>query len=328
MYKRDLVNLIGQNALPKSLMLYGVCSYQVNHFGDEVLKTWGSDGENSLTFYFDAYDFEKARAHLSQSSLFCDKNILIIKHDKTIPKKELDTLVGICKKNDSSYLLVQYFDDDKKAKSMSSSFSKKNLADFARFFKLNTSEAIGMLSMEAKNIGLDIQPYALGHLLALHNEDVSLAKNELEKLSIKDTQITKQDIDELVFGLGEVNLEDFIIKIIEKKDIKNDFLSLIESGQHEETYIINAIENYITTLFMFHSYIKIHGSFDPKAILGYPLPMHIAQKKANQSMKLNFETFNALLHALLNAEYTIKKTNINDKKTYLLSLVLKLQSLL
>ncbi len=328
MYKKELVNLLNKNDLPKSLMLYGVCSYQINHFGDIILNTWQSDKDNTLTFYFDAYDFSSAKQHLSQSSLFCDKNVAVIKTDKSLPKKELDSLVDICKKNDNSYLLLQYFTDDKKVKTMANSFSKKKSADFVRFFKLNTGEAVQMLNLEARALSLNIQPYALGHLLALHHEDVSLAKNELDKLSIKDGEITKQDIDELVFGLGEVNLEDFIVKIIEKQDIKNDFAALIESGQYEETYIINAIENYISTLFLFHAYIKVHGNFDPKAILGYPLPMHIAQKRANQSMRLKLETFNNILQTLINAEYAFKKSNVTDKSTYLLSVILKIQSFL
>lgn len=40
---------------------------------------------------------------------FGDRNILIIKTDKTIPTKELDSLIGLCAKNDSSYFIYQYF---------------------------------------------------------------------------------------------------------------------------------------------------------------------------------------------------------------------------
>ncbi len=328
MYKKDLLNLLNQNALPKAFMAYGACEYQTSHFGKIIADLWSDSKDDILTFYFDAYDFSSAKQHLSQSSLFSNKNIAVIKTDKTIPKKELDTLVQICQKNDNSYLLLQFFGDEQKAKNITKSFTKKNGADFVRFFKLNMNEALQMLKLEAQKLNLDIEPYALQHLYLFHNEDISLCVNELPKLTIMETRISKKNIDELVFGLGEVNLEDFISKIVEKKDIKNDFLTLAECGQYDEIFIINSLQNYICTLFLFHSYIKIHGSFDARAILGYPLPPQLAQKRANQSMKLSLPSFAKVLKALAKAEHTLKQGTFSDKNTYLLSTILKVQRLI
>ncbi|PID48326.1 MAG: DNA polymerase III subunit delta [Proteobacteria bacterium] len=326
MYKRELENLIRQKSLPKSFFLYGVCNYQVSYFGDVILDIW--EAEDTLTFYFEDYDFSLAKRHLSQNSLFGNKNILAIKTQKNIPKKELDTLVDICQKNQNSHFLLQCFADEKNTKNMTSSFAKKKNADFARFFKANMGEAMQLLSLEAKKLNLNISQFALNHLYLTHNEELSLAVNELSKLSILEKEIQKEDINELIFGLGEVNLGDFIVNLIDKKDIKAQFETLMQAGNHSEIFIINSIQAYVCELFAFHSYIKLHGNFDPKQILGYPLPMPLAQKRAAQGMNLDLATFKNLLHTLANAEYTIKKGSFKDKQNYLLSTLLKLQGLL
>lgn len=328
MYKREFENLLRQNALPKSIQLYGACDYQITHFGDVVSDIWKGDSEEALTFYFDAYDFSTVKQHLSQSSLFGNKNIAIIKTDKTIPKKELDVFVDICDRSENANLLLQCYGDEQKAKNMQKSFVKKRKADFVRFFKPNINEAMQLLNQEAQKSNLNINSFALQHLFMIHNEDLSLAVNELSKLSILEGEVSKKDIDSLVFGLGEVNLDDFIGNLIDKKDIKNEFETLSQSGQYDEVFMLNSIQNYITQLFAFHSYIKLNGTFDAKAILGHPLPPNLAKRRASQSMRLNIEIFQNILHTLALAEYTLKKGTQVDKNSYILSTLLKLQSMI
>ncbi len=326
MYKKNLQILLQDKNLPKSLLLYGVCSYQIKHFGDEILNSWDAQKEDILTFYFDEYDFSSAKNHLSQNSLFGNKNIAVIKTTKNIPKKDLDILVGICQKNANSYLLVQCFADEKNTKNMTKSFSKKSNSDFVRFFKANANEALGILNLEARKLNLHVENFALSHLYMLHNEELSLAVNELDKLTILDKQIQKSDIDNLVFGLGEVNLSDFLSNLMDKKDVKDDFLNLSESGNYQEIFIINALQNYVSELFAFQTYIKLNGNFDATKILGYPLPIHLAQKRATQSMRLSLESFSSILKVLANAEYSLKKGSFKDKNTFVLSVILEVQS--
>lgn len=329
MYKRELEKNISQNTIAKSLFLYGVCEYQINHYGEMILNMWqnGVD-EDILTFYFDAYEFTTIKQHLNQNSLFSDKNICVIKADKSIPKKELDTLVELCFKNENSFLLVQYFADDQKSKNMSKSFSKKKNADFVRFFKANISEATTILLNEAKKKNLSIEPFSLQYLYTMHHENLALAVNELEKLTILEDKISKADIDRLVFGLGSVNLEDFIVKLFGKKDIVDEFQTIIESGQYDHIFIITSIQNYISQLFAFNTYIKIHGSYNVKDILGYPLPDFIAQKRAKESMAFNLDSFYEILYILIDAEYSFKKDSFLEKNSFLLSTLLKIQQVL
>lgn len=325
MYKRELENIIRQNTLPKSLLLYGACDYQITSLGDQIATIWCGGVDEPLTFYFDAYDYSSAKAHISQSSLFGDKNILVIKTDKGIPKKELDILVDLCQKDANSFLLVQCYNEDK-AKNMTKSFGKKKQADFVRFFKPNIGEAMQMMMTKAKEVSLNIQSFALQHLYMTHNEELSLAISEFTKLSTLGREITREDIDHLVYGLGTVAMDDFIAKLLSGKDIKEDYLTLVEAGSHDETRIINAIQNYLTQLFTFHAYIKLHGTFDARAVLGYPLPPQLAKERASQSIQIEVATYQKLLAVLAEAELLLKTGTYHEKGSFLLSTLLKLQA--
>jgi DNA polymerase-3 subunit delta len=324
MYKRDLERLLDSNTLPKAIFVYGECDYQNNLFSNKIIQKYKDEEDEVLLMYYDEYDYSVAKNHLSQSSLFGGKNILHVKSDKVIPKKELDNLIALCKKSDNSFFLYQYFGDQSKAKNITKSFGK----DFVRFFKANQNEALALLQMKANELGLDIDRYALTHLYMLHMEDLSICVNEFQKLLIFDKTITTVDIDNLVYGLGSVSIDAFIEKLLNKSDIKDELISLEQKGSMDEVRIINAMQNYISTLLMFHLYIKTYGRFDAKEIVGYPMPPQIAQKKAAMSIKIDLNTFKTILIELNNAEFELKKSKNLDKESFLLSTLIKLQSYL
>lgn len=328
MYKREFLNLLNQNKLPDSLLLYGACDYQIDHYTQMILKSWEATSDDILTFYYDAYDFKLAKAHLSQSSLFGNQNILHVKSDKPLPKPEIQTLLEITTKSSQSKLLISCYSDDSKLKTFASNFSPKIGGQNVRFFKPNTSEAISYLAQAAKEKGLNIQPYALTHLYGIHNEDLRLAISELDKLSILDKEVQASDIDKLVYGSGMMGVETFIQNILAGKPIANDFKNLLESGQIDEIRLINAMQNYITQLFTFFAYIKLHGSCDARAILGYPLPEHIASIRAKESMRFNIQTYQSLLLILAKTELTLKTQTHYDKPTILLSCILEISKLI
>ncbi len=326
MYKRDLDRMLSSQTLPSSILLYGE-PWFVDHYTGVLLQRLGGE-ENLLSFYFDEYDYESAKNFISQPSLFGDRNILLIRHDKKLPKKELDTFVELCRKNPTSFFLFAFAGTDQTGKDLSRSFSKKKDADFVRFFKPNLREAVQYLRQRANEIGLEIEPYALQHLLLVQNEDLSLSMNELEKLLLVGRRINAADIDTHVYGMGEISMDRFIRHLLAKEDIREELARLLESGATDEIRIVGALQTYITQLFLFHSYIKVHGRFDAQEILGYPLPPNLAKERAAQAIKLNLATFQRVLEALLEAEYTLKKGVNIDKNSYLFSALIKLQTYL
>jgi len=328
MYKREFEGLLKANKAPKSTLLYGACAYQNNILAQQLLALLKAASEEKVMMYFDEYNFTSAKNFLSQSSLFGDRNILIIKTDKTIPTKEIETLVGLCAKNDSSYFLYQYFGEDKKATPLTKLFDKQNEGVFVRLFKADFNEAIQLLQNHANAVGLSIDRYALQHLYMVHTEDLSLCINEYEKLLVLDREIQMNDINTLVYGLGSVSMDHFITKLLEKKDVKEEFERLVEGDGIEEIRIINAIQAHVSQLFLFHAYIKLYGTFDAKAILGYPLPPQLAAQRSQHSIKIDLATYNKLSKLLIDAEYRLKKVGNVEKTSYLLSSLIKLQSYL
>ncbi len=328
MYKREFETLLKTGKIPKASFFYGACEYQNNFLASEILTKLNASAEEKLLLYFDEYHFGTAKNFIAQSSLFGDRNILIIKTDKTIPTKELETLVELCGKNESSYLLCQFFGEDKKATSSTKAFEKASHALFVRLFKADLQEALLLLEKQAKERGISIDRYVLQHLYMIHSEDLSLCVNEFEKLALLEREITIHDIDTLVHGLGTVSMEHFITKLFEKKEFTDMYERLIEGDGIEEMRVVNAIESHLCQLFLFHAYIKMHGSFDARAILGYALPSPIAAQRSQQSIKIDLKTYHKLFELLVNTEYTLKKLSNIDKTAYLLSCLIKLQSYL
>lgn len=328
MYKREFETLLKTHKIPKAAFFYGACDYQNNYLANELLRILNASAEEKLLLYFDEYHFGTAKNFIAQSSLFGDRNILIIKTDKTIPAKELETLIELCGKNESSYLICQFFGEDKKATSLTKAFEKATHALFVRLFKADLNEALQLLEKQAKERHIHIDRYVLQHLYMVHMEDLSLCMNELEKLSLLQREVTINDIDRLVYGLGSVSMEHFITKLFEKKEITEVYERLIDGDGVEEMRVINAIESHLGQLFLFHTYIKMHGTFDARAILGYALPTPIATQRSQQSIKIDLATYQKLFELLTSTEYTLKKLSNVDKTAQLLSCLIKLQSYL
>ena len=327
MYKQVLDTLIQKNSLPKSLMFYGQCPYYRSSYLEKIATIFGTKDEQ-LRYYFDEYDFKSAKTFVSQSSLFGDKNILIIKTDKTIPKKELELLLKSCKTNENSFFLFEYFGDDKKAKDIAKVFTKEYKADFIRFFKPNSYEAINLLVNFAKEIKLDISRYAIEHLYKIENEDISLCFEELKKLKNLDKSISTSDIDRYSFSLGISDIDNLMERFFKKEDIKELMSDFLEISGANEIFIVNSLQNYLTTLFMFYSYILANGTFDAKNILGYPLPPQLAKKKADLSIRIKLSIYKTLFTELSKIELKLKTDTHIDKTSYFISSLIKLQTFL
>jgi len=327
MYKQALDKLLSEKKLPKSIMLYGDCDYLREVYLEKIASSYG-EKEDRLTYYFDEYDFQSAKNFVSQSSLFGNSNILIVKSEKSIPKKELETLIKSCQSNQNSYFILEYFGTSAKAKNISKIFNKKLSADFVRFFKPNIYEAVQYLTIYAQKLNLNVERYALEHLYRLQYEDLSLCIKELEKLSTLKKDISSKDIDIFSCGLGTLSLDDIMEDFILKRDIKKIVSQMDEIANFNEIFIINSLESFLTQLFLFHIYIKTHGTFNAVEILGYPLPPQLAKKRAQISIKIKLKTYKKLFYELSDIESTLKTSSNIDKNSYFISSLIKLQSYL
>lgn len=281
------------------------------------------DDASILKLYHDEYDFSSAKAHLSQASLFGDQNILIIKSDKKLPKKELDTLVEQCEKNSNNIFIYAYYGDDHKIYTKPPANTKTMCV---RFFHPSHTEAVSILLQLAREKNVNIDNYTINHLLTIHNGDIALSCNEIEKLIVYDRAITSKDIEQLVFGLAEIDIDEFTKKILNKKDFKAELQSILERGE-DEIRVITAITSYLTQLYMFNIYIRVNGAPNAMEILGYSPPKFIVDEKATMSIKIKPQTYYKLHELLLESELKMKSADV-DKSAILFSALIKVQKLL
>lgn len=303
------------------MALFGESHFLIDRYAHKLSPI---DGASVLSLYHDEYDFNTAKAHLSQGSLFGDQNLLIVKSEKKLPKSDLDTLVDLVAKNPDNTFVYCYYGDD--VKGADAAFKGPH-AGSVRLFHPYANEARSIVVQEAQARGIQLDNQAAFHLLDIHNNDLSLACNELAKLSILGRPITAKEIDEHVFGLSEIKLDRFIAQVIEKKEFLSALRHLLESGE-EEIRLLTAISAFLTQLYLFNAAIKLHGTADSALVLGYKLPGFIEKERAALSIKISPEAYKKGLNLLLDTELKMKSTGSPDQESLLLSALLKLQSLL
>ncbi len=152
MYQREFDQQL-RESFPKAVLLYGDNDYLIEHY-ISLYKEKLDAKEGALVLYFDEWNFEQAKSYLSQTSLFGGTNLLIVKYDKKIPKKELDQLIELTNKNTDNYFLFIYNGEQKNAKSITTAFTPKKAAAWVRFFEPNIREGTTLLQQKAQKIPL------------------------------------------------------------------------------------------------------------------------------------------------------------------------------
>lgn len=320
MYKSEFDKHIKNRTISNNFVFFGESTFLIDMYTSMLTNI---EGANLLTFYYDEYIFESAKAHLSQASLFGDRNILIIKSEKKVPKKDLETLIALCEKNRDNIFVYAYYGSDHKG--YAKAFNKHTTM-VVRFFHPKEYESQNILLSIAKDKNVNISKYTLSHLLHIHNGDIALASNEIDKFRVYDREITIKDVEQLVYGLSEVNLDDFIKKVLNKKEFTHDLQNILEHGE-DEVRILTAITSFITQLYMFNIYIRVNGAPNAIDILGYSAPKFVVDEKAALSLKFKPPIYAKLHELLLDSELKMKSANI-DKGAILLSTLIRVQNYL
>ena len=325
MYQREFDQRLRQ-AFPKAVLLYGENDYLVDHYIDSYLKHTDAK-ESMLSLYHDEWNFEQAKAFLSQTSLFGGTNLVVVKSEKKIPKKELDILVAMANKNPDNYFIYAYAGAGKDAKSMQAAFTDKKGGVWVRFFEPNIRDGVALLQQKAQEIRLDIDHYALQHLMLILNNNLALCANELDKLAILGSKITGKDIDRLVYSTAPLATEQLLIDLFNKKPITQTISKLLELGE-DEASLLRSTQYFVNQIFLFHAYIKLHGHVDSAAILGYKLPKQIEEQKAQLALRVKSASLLKIYEHLLASELAIKRASNTQKDVLVYSMLIKLQGYL
>ncbi|AXX88189.1 DNA polymerase III subunit delta [Malaciobacter marinus] len=314
MYKNEFDNLLKQNKKFDAYMFYGQSTFLIDYYSNLVAQSIAHESDIQR-IYFDEYDFKFIKEQLLQSSLFSSTNLIIIKTEKKIQKKELTELINACNINPDSTLIFSCLGDIE-FKTMSSSFSAKTNSVSVRMFAPYINEALKLLEKEARAIGLDYEMSALNHLYFMHRHDLSLCINDLKKLVILDKKINTNLINSHCFGIGNVSFEDFLNDLILGNDISEELQLLLEEGMNE-IYLLNQITSFVQQLFMISAYTRAFGTPNAKEILGYVPPKNIWEKKSKLAISIKPEVFQEMFEFLLDLELKLKSTKINKENLFL-----------
>lgn len=321
----EFANIVASGKLPSSMMLLGASPYLIDYYIKKLSQLFAPDDE-PLKLYYKEYNFAQAKAHLSQGSLFGGNNLLIIKSESKVPKKELDELIAMVDKSPTNFLIYAYYGPDYK-ESHKAFGGKKTNSDYVRFFEPKLNDAMPLLQEEAGRLGLQISHPVLAHLFNTQNGDIALSINELSKLAILNRPIDAKDIDALVYSLADVKLDDIIADLLAKKDFKKDLAQLLETGEEPPRIVAN-ISTFVTVLFKFLSHIKIHGTVSSKDVMGFQLPKDIEKQRIDLARRFSLGEYHKILKLLLDCELQLKSSGGQDKDALLYAGLLKLQSVI
>ncbi len=291
MYKKEFDKL---DVLPNNVLFYGN-EFFLDLYETKILTKF--ENANILKMYFDEFDYEEAKLHLSENSLFGDINVLIIKHNKIPPN--FDKLI---KNINNSYLFFFYYGTK----------LPNYVKNYVRFFAPEIKELILYMDNIASELNISITKEA--KLRLIKKVEPIFLKKEMEKLSLYSENITASDVEELVFAYKEDTFEDVILSILKGEEYKEKLNNLLIKIDLRR--FLSAITRYIKDLYKYNLYIKKTGSSSLKGLLGYQLPFHIEKKRVEMAIKYKEKEFYVLLKFLLESELKIRKGNSNPEAVF------------
>ncbi len=227
------------------------------------------------------------------------KNYSKLKLLKKIPTKDLKVLVELCKNNTDNFFLLELYDESSKQSDIEKIFSPH----FVRFFKANgAKEGVELLSIKAKQLGVEITQNALFTLFTSFDENLYLAASELNKFS--GLRVDEKTIEQYCYSLNTGSFESFFDKILKKQDFKSELEKILDN--FNEIALINSLYNSFYRLFKIALYAKVNGKIDFKDLLGYTPPPQVGQNLSSQAFSLKIEQYKEIFTLLLKCEYELK----------------------
>jgi DNA polymerase-3 subunit delta len=292
MYKKDFDKL---TKIPNFCVFFGN-NFYLDVYENKILEKFKDS--NLLKLYYDEYDYETAKTHLRESSLFGGENVLIIKHNK-IPQN-IDRLIEIVKEG---YLLFFYYGNKKPS-------AFKN--NFVRFFEPNIRELMEYLNSLEKEYGIKISHEAKMHLIKTTQPE--FLKKEIEKLSNYNSEINVDEVKNLVFEYKEESFEEMFVKMLQGKEFYerlNDFLQ-----KNDYKRIVPALIRFVKDLYTYNLYIKKTGASSLEGLLGYKLPIHINKQRVDLAVRFKEKDYFELLGFLLKKELEMRNSEKNKEAIF------------
>lgn len=316
---------------PRATLLYGESTFWIEFYSHKIaLQT--TDPQNISRFYFGEYNFAQIFDLLSQSSLFGDSALVVLKIDKKLPKKEIQGFLKAIEKNPSNSLIIEFHRSDSKSmgeysrdfREMANLFKRDGVVE-VRFFAPNLKESQMLLAERARDLGIQIDMRNLMLLLNMQNGVLEIAFKELEKFVYLNRPVSEKDIDELCSGVSSAEFKDLLDALLARKEIMGIYARLEEEGL-DEIGLLSTMGNYFYSLFMFFAYIRSYGRADAKEILGYAPPQFVVEKFVREAMSLREAQYKEVFETLI--EWRVKIFSGRGRMSNAIVALHKLQAIL
>lgn len=323
---------------PSLTLLYGDGEFFIHYFSLLVLNKIRASHPDAevYRFYYSEFDYKEIASLLGQPSLFSSCSIIVLRMDTKINKREGDELARLFRllaDSDSSYLILEYYHNEKytsyeylnnalKIKGLIS--DGVNSAD-ARLFKESEAEALVFLRAKAKGLGLEMSDEALIYLYNHFSNELAASLNELNKYALveKSAPIDAAMIKKLSFAINDMDV-DALIRLLfthsSMKDITSALESINDSGQSERDIAVG-LQRYFYSILALHATYKLKGHASSYDALGYTPPRDVEERMRAHALATPLSSLSAILLRLNRLRHEIQTTAKNSRALTLSTLI-------
>ena len=319
MYRSEFDKILQRGDIPKAIMFFGESLFFIDRY-IELFKSRVQPDEVTTFYNFD-YNFQSAKSSISQGSLFASRQMLIIKSEKEIANSELQELIKIATSSEDSYFLYIFYGD------RTPKTQKLFSPNFVRFFNPNFYESRNILLEESRRAGVSIPIQGIDRLIYRTNNNLSIAIQELEKLSKLQKTISIGDIDEFVTPPIDIGLDRYIHHFLRSGEYRQ-LVSYIETQSIDEVAIFSYSTKYLEEIYYFRTALESGKKLDSLSILGRKLPPKVERERVEMAKKLDLELIAQLLYLMAESELSLKSGEVKDKKMFLIQKLVEIGKLL
>ncbi len=299
MYQQELSSYL-ERATPRVALLYGEYVFYIEHYAQKILDRYPQ--AQVQRFYFNDYDFKVILEILSQDSLFGEGVVVYLKLDKALGAKESRALMQTLARHPKNALLIGLYPHKKhsyiqECKQFAAQLTHPKIQEqivAVRFFTPTPTQLLALLQERAQARGLQIETPALHLLLEWHNHDVGIIDQELEKLSLLGGLVGLAEVKESLENMGAVGVEALLDALFKSRAQSLQVFARLQAEGNDGVELVRALTRHFYQLFLFASYLRVHGKIQPKEILGFNPPQAVILQLSRragqiQNMRALFE---------------------------------------
>ncbi len=314
-----LDQLIEWKNIPQSLALYGESHYHIDLYYKKLVTVIKAD--ETIIFHNFDYNFESVRDTLLSESLFAESTLVVIKSGDKIKSTDLVNLSKIADKVKTNKLIYIFYGYEKEVKEV---FGDRAF----RFFQPREGELISILKQEISSRKLIFDKESIDELIIRTGGNLSIAINELHKLSLSDKkQFYKQDIIQSVSLVAELETDEVLSKFIEQNNL-NIIIDYVSLNNIDYLEIFIYLNKFIWDIYLFKSAILSSNNLNSLSILGKRLPPQVEKLLIKMAHKLSIKQISNILIISMKFESLIKSGKFGNKESLAIASLSQIEKVL